>query len=101
VENIRVFYLPNYCPKLNPDDFLNQDIKSHLGKQGLHTKEKMIKTLNIHLKIKQKQPDVIQNFFKGVIINMLYEKCKLLILSVISTLQNFDIPFGEKLPSAK
>lgn len=64
-EKIRIYYLPSYCPELNPDEFLNQDVKSHLGKQRLHTKSEMLKTLNSHLKMRQKQPDVIQNFIRG------------------------------------
>jgi transposase len=64
-EKIRIYYLPSYCPELNPDEFLNQDVKSHLGKKRLHTKAQMVKTLNIHLKMRQKQPDIIQNFVKG------------------------------------
>ena len=62
---IRIFYLPSYCPELNPDEFLNQDVKSHLGKQRLQNKSQMIKKLNSHLKMRQKQPSVIQNFIKG------------------------------------
>ena len=65
LEHIRVYYLPSYCPELNPDEFLNQDVKSHLGKQRLQTKSQMVKTLNSHLKMRQKQPHVIQNFVKG------------------------------------
>jgi transposase len=65
VEHIKLFYLPSYCPELNPDEFLNQDVKSHLGKQRIHTKSQMVKTLNSHLKMRQKQPAVIQNFVKG------------------------------------
>jgi transposase len=65
VEHIKLYYLPSYCPELNPDEFLNQDVKSHLGKQRLHTKAQMVKTLNSHLKMRQKQPHVIQNFVKG------------------------------------
>ena len=65
VEHIRLFYLPSYCPELNPDEFLNQDVKSYMGKQRVHTKSQMIKNLNKHLKMRQKQPHVIQNFVKG------------------------------------
>ena len=64
-KHIQLFYLPSYCPELNPDEFLNQDVKSHLGKQRLHTKVQMVKTLNSHLKMRQKQPQVIQNFVNG------------------------------------
>lgn len=65
VDRINVYYLPSYCPELNPDEFLNQDVKSHLGKQRLHTKAQMVKTLSSHLKMRQKQPHIIQNFVKG------------------------------------
>lgn len=65
VDRINVYYLPSYCPELNPDEFLNQDVKSHLGKQRLHTKAQMVKSLSSHLKMRQKQPHIIQNFIKG------------------------------------
>lgn len=29
VDRIRLYYLPSYCPELNPDEFLNQDVKSY------------------------------------------------------------------------
>jgi transposase len=62
---IRVFYLPNYCPELNPDEFLNQDVKAHLGKKRVKNKAEMIKNLNSHLRMRQKQPKIIQNFIRG------------------------------------
>ena len=65
VDRINVYYLPSYCPELNPDEFLNQDVKSHLGKQRLYTKVQMVKTLSSHLKMRQKQPHIIQNFIRG------------------------------------
>jgi transposase len=65
VDHIKLFYLPSYCPELNPDEFLNQDIKSYMGKQRVHTKSQMLNNLNKHLKMRQKQPHVIQNFVKG------------------------------------
>lgn len=65
VGRIRIFYLPSYCPELNPDEFLNQDIKSYMGKQRAHTKVQMMKNLNKHLRMRQKQPKVIQGFVRG------------------------------------
>ena len=64
-EHIRLYYLPSYCPELNPDEFLNQDVKSFMGKQRVHTKTQMVNNLNKHLKMRQKQPHVIQNFVEG------------------------------------
>ena len=65
VEHIKLYSLPSYCPELNPDEFLNQDVKSYMGKQRVHTKAQMIKNLNKHLKMRQKQPHIIQNFVTG------------------------------------
>ncbi len=65
VDHIKLFYLPSYCPELNPDEFLNQDVKSYMGKQRVHTKTQMLNNLNKHLKMRQKQPKVIQNFVRG------------------------------------
>lgn len=65
VDRIKLFYLPSYCPELNPDEFLNQDVKSYMGKQRVHTKAQMVNNLNKHLKMRQKQPNIIQNFVKG------------------------------------
>lgn len=62
---IRIFYLPSYCPELNPDEFLNQDVKSHLGKKRAKNKAEMLKNLNSHLKMRQKQPEIIQNLIRG------------------------------------
>jgi len=62
---IRLYYLPSYCPELNPDEFLNQDVKLYMGKQMVHNKAQMLKNLNKHLKMRQKQPHIIQNFVQG------------------------------------
>lgn len=62
---IRIFYLPSYCPELNPDEFLNQDVKTYLGKKLVKNKAEMIKNLNSHLRMRQKQPNIIQNFIRG------------------------------------
>ena len=62
---IRIFFLPSYCPELNPDEFLNQDVKSHIGKNRIQNRSEMIKSLSSHLKRRQKQPEVIQNFIRG------------------------------------
>lgn len=64
-EAISLHYLPSYCPELNPDEFLNQDVKTHLGKQCLQNHAQMLKTLNSHLKKRQREPHVIQNFVTG------------------------------------
>ena len=56
---IRIFFLPSYCPELNPDEFLNQDVKAYIGKKCLKNKSEMTKKLTSHLKMRQQQPDII------------------------------------------
>ena len=65
MDHIKLFYLPSYCPELNPDEFLNQDVKAHMGKQRVHTRSQMVKNLNSHLMMRQKQPIIVQSFVKG------------------------------------
>ena len=82
-----LFYLPSYCPELNPDEFLNQDVKSHLGKQRLQTKAQMVKTLNSHLKMRQKQPQCHSELCERVPSSIFcVKKCKLFMLPVITHL---------------
>ncbi|MGH8790473.1 MAG: IS630 family transposase, partial [Cupriavidus necator] len=57
--------LPGYCPELNPDELLNQDVKTNaLGKSRPSNKGEMIKAVRSHLHRRRKQPNVIRNLFK-------------------------------------
>ena len=56
--------LPGYCPELNPDELLNQDVKTNaLGKSRPANKAEMIASVRSHLHRRQKQPRVIRNLF--------------------------------------
>ncbi|EQD27162.1 ISXo7 transposase, partial [mine drainage metagenome] len=61
---IHVFFLPGYSPELNPDELLNHDVKSHLGRRRPHTQRELIHNLRSHLHRRQRQPHVVQNFFQ-------------------------------------
>ena len=64
VERLRLIRLPGYCPELNPDELLNQDVKTNaLGKSRPTNKTEMIATVRSHLHRRQKQPRVIRNLF--------------------------------------
>jgi transposase len=63
-ERLRLIRLPGYCPELNPDELLNQDVKTNaLGKSRPTNKAELIATVRSHLHRRQKQPRVIQNLF--------------------------------------
>ena len=64
-QQLRLILLPGYCPELNPDELLNQDVKTNaLGKSRPANKSEMIKAVRSHLHRRQKQPTVIRNLFK-------------------------------------
>jgi transposase len=64
-KSIKIFYLPSYCPELNPDEFLNQDTKVSLEKKRPRNRPEMIKNLKTHLQMRQRQPKVVQSFVKA------------------------------------
>ncbi|MCA0446130.1 MAG: IS630 family transposase [Bacteroidetes bacterium] len=63
-DKLEVFFLPSYSPELNPDEYLNNDLK-----QGVHsrppsrTQEQLIKKMRSHMIGLQKSPSVVKNFF--------------------------------------
>lgn len=64
-ERIRLIQLPGYCPELNPDELLNQDVKTNaLGKSRPSNRSEMMATVRSHLYRRQKQPHVIRNLFQ-------------------------------------
>lgn len=64
-EQIEVFYLPAYCPELNPDEYLNNDLKSGVyGAEAVRTRPQLTKKAVSHLRSLQKQPQRVQQFFK-------------------------------------
>lgn len=64
-KRIRVFYLPAYSPELNPDEYLNGDLKVgvHSGKPARNKAELKGKLLS-HMRMLQKKPARVQSYFK-------------------------------------
>ncbi len=61
---ITLFFLPGYSPDLNPDEFLNQDVKSNaLGRRRPMNQVEMIANVRSYLRSTQRQPDVVRNYF--------------------------------------
>ena len=64
-DKIRIFFLPSYSPELNPDEMLNQDVKSNaLGRQRPRNQNEMVKNVRSYLFRRQKQSLIIKNYFK-------------------------------------
>ncbi len=64
-KKISIFFLPSYSPELNPDEMLNQDVKSNaIGRRRPHNQSEMIKDIRNFLFSRQKQPQIVKNYFK-------------------------------------
>ncbi len=61
---IELFYLPSYSPELNPDEYLNNDLKSGIGLKASPKNEKQMKTnVKSHMIFLQKNPKKVARFF--------------------------------------
>ncbi len=64
-DDIECFFLPSYSPELNPDEYLNCDLKA-----GVHsnvparTKKELKKNAISHLRMLQKSPDRVVKYFE-------------------------------------
>ncbi|KAF1010171.1 MAG: hypothetical protein E5299_01750 [Burkholderia gladioli] len=59
LDEIEVFYLPSYSPKLNPDEMLNAELKANVTKQApKRTKGYLKKAVISHLHGLQKSHNV-------------------------------------------
>ena len=62
---IALFYLPGYSPELNPDEYLNQDVKTNaVGRRRPATQPEMIDNLRRYLWSTQRQPEIVANYFQ-------------------------------------
>ena len=62
---IQLFYLPGYSPQLNPDEFLNQDVKTNaVGRQRPKDQPEMMRQVRSYLRSSQRRPQVVRNYFQ-------------------------------------
>lgn len=61
---IRLFFLPSYSPELNPDELLNQDVKSNAaGRMRPQDLDEMLWTIRSYLHGTQRRPYIVKNYF--------------------------------------
>ncbi len=66
LDRIDLFFLPSYSPELNPDEYLNADLKARMSaaepvRDGAHLKHKVVS----HLRSIQKQPARVRSYFRA------------------------------------
>jgi len=63
-QEIRLFFLPGYSPELNPDEYLNQDVKTNaVGRQRPHNQDLMIRSVRSYLRSTQRRPELVRRYF--------------------------------------
>jgi len=63
---IQLHYLPSYCPDLNPDEYLNCDLKTELAKRPeRRTKGKWNDTVDTTMKMLESNPERVASYFKA------------------------------------
>jgi len=66
-DRIELIFLPAYSPELNPDEYLNQDVKRHM--RALHPrpsdKPGLKAAIRSFLHRRQKQPQIVSNYFNA------------------------------------
>lgn len=62
---LRIFFLPPYAPDLNPDELLNQDVKTNAaGRRRPATQAQMIGNVRGYLRATQNRPEIVRSYFR-------------------------------------
>ena len=63
-QRIEVFYLPTYAPELNPDEYLNNDLKGRVNESGLpHNKQEVRSRMQGFMRRLLHLPEHVMNYF--------------------------------------
>lgn len=63
-EKMELVFLPGYSPDLNPDEMLNQDVKTNaVGKRRPRTQKQMMCTVRNYLGKRRVNPDTVKHYF--------------------------------------
>lgn len=62
---LKLHFLPGYSPDLNPDELLNQDVKSNaIGRRRAADQSELLANVRGYLRSTQRQPAIVQSYFR-------------------------------------
>ena len=62
-QNLEVFFLPAYSPEMNPDEYLNCDVKAGVhAKPPVRDTATLKKTIRVHMRMLQHSPDRVSKY---------------------------------------
>jgi transposase len=63
---IEIEYLPPYSPELNPDEYLNNDVKANVHRRSMpRNKDELKRNVEEHLKLIAKNPARVRSYFNA------------------------------------
>ncbi len=61
---LEMFFLPGYSPELNPDELVNQDVKSNaVGRKRAVNVKELMDNVRAFLRRKQRRPELVRRYF--------------------------------------
>lgn len=64
-KNLQMYFLPPYSPELNPDELLNQDVKTNaVGRRRAIDQADLMANVRGYLRSTQKMPHVVRSYFQ-------------------------------------
>ena len=61
---IRLFFLPGYSPQLNPDEMVNQDVKTNaVGRRRAHNRSQLMGHVRRYLERRRANPNLVRRYF--------------------------------------
>lgn len=62
--HIRLFFLPGYSPELNPDEMVNNDVKTNaVGRKRAHHQTQLMGNVRRYLERRRNHPDLVKRYF--------------------------------------
>ena len=63
-DRIQMYFLPGYSPELDPDEMLNQDVKTNaVGKRRARSQPQMMRTMRGYLNRRRRDPELVKRYF--------------------------------------
>ncbi|MBG0815648.1 transposase [Planomonospora sp. ID82291] len=60
---LRLFFLPAYAPDLNPDEWVNQNVKARAAREAVADEHELAAAMHSSLRRLQKCPGIVRAFF--------------------------------------
>lgn len=65
-DRLRLYFLPPYCPEVNPTEYLNNSVKGAVPRvRRARSRKELADQVRLYLRIAQRRPEVVRRFFEA------------------------------------